>query len=202
MVSQSTRASLLERLRVPDDDVAWREFDRRYRDLILRTCRRCGLQLADAEDVRQVVMMNLARAFPAFRYDRERGRFRGYLGRIVKNAISRHLGGGPQATGIPDRIDQVAAPADPDAAWEREWMLHHYRTALATLRSSVEPRSVEVFDALLRGGTVEGVARSRGLSEDAVQKIKQRMRDRLRDLVSAQVRDEDGDADPGPEGRA
>ena len=51
-----TRASLLIRLRRPADEAAWREFDAAYSELIVRYCRRLGLQLADAEDVRQLVL--------------------------------------------------------------------------------------------------------------------------------------------------
>ena len=62
-----TRASLLSRLKDGTDQNAWWEFDRAYRDLILSYACRQGLQPADAEDVRQLVMMNLARSMPRLR---------------------------------------------------------------------------------------------------------------------------------------
>ena len=49
------------RMRDHQDDEAWREFERRYRDLIVRYCLKRGLQRNDAEDVRQMVLLNLAR---------------------------------------------------------------------------------------------------------------------------------------------
>lgn len=46
----TTSLTLLERLRNPDDSVAWREFDTRYRELIVWFVRRRGVEAADAED--------------------------------------------------------------------------------------------------------------------------------------------------------
>jgi DNA-directed RNA polymerase specialized sigma24 family protein len=87
--SQGTHPSLLSRVRDPGDHVAWREFESRYRDLLLRFCRRRGMQHADAEDVVQVVLTNMAKALPRFVYDRRRGRFRDYLYRCTRNVLSR-----------------------------------------------------------------------------------------------------------------
>ncbi|MCA9253978.1 MAG: sigma-70 family RNA polymerase sigma factor, partial [Phycisphaerales bacterium] len=79
MSPDTTRASLLLRIRDPDDQRAWREFDGAYGELIVRYCRARGLQLVDAEDVRQLVMLNLSRSIPRFEYQPEVGRFRDYL---------------------------------------------------------------------------------------------------------------------------
>ena len=91
MGSDSTRASLLSRVRDPGDAASWREFDARYRDLVLRYCRRSGLQESDAEDVRQGMMMTLARRMRSFEYRPEVGRFRDYLRTCTRRAITKHL---------------------------------------------------------------------------------------------------------------
>src|SRR5262245_43365444 len=100
MGHDTTRPSLLSRVRDTGNRSAWRDFDDRYGALIVHYCRACGLQHSDAEDVRQVVMLNLARSLPNFRYSRERGRFRSYLGRVVRNAVSQHLSR-PNRRGLP-----------------------------------------------------------------------------------------------------
>jgi hypothetical protein len=66
--------------------VSWSAFDERYRDLILRYCRRNGLQPSDAEDVRQMVMLNLAKQLRSFQYDVKKGRFRHSLGLAARKA--------------------------------------------------------------------------------------------------------------------
>jgi RNA polymerase sigma-70 factor (ECF subfamily) len=192
----ATRSSLIRRLGDPRDDEAWRDFDRRYRELVLRYGLRRGLQLADAEDVRQAVMMNLARAMPRFVYDRSRGRFRSYLGRVVRNAVSRFLAGRPAEALVPDLEVADPAGAADDDPWIEEWRTHHLRLALDALRSSVEPATLSAFERLLDGASTAEVAREMGLTEAAVQKIRQRMRDRVKDLVRRQIRDEDAGQDP------
>ncbi len=190
----TTQPSLLSRVRNPSDRDAWREFEAKYRDLVLRYCRRRGLQQSDAEDVRQVVMLNLARALPRFRYCPERGRFRSYLGIVVRNAISTCLSR-PKGSDTPlDNIElsHIAAPTPPaDPGWEQEWTNHHYRLAMCTIRQTFDSRSVQAFDRLLAGDAVEHVAEHFGMSTQAVHKVKQRIRERLKDLIAEQIQEED-----------
>lgn len=201
MPHDTTRPSLLLRLRDHGDQEAWREFDRQYRDLVLRYCRRRGLQANDAEDVRQWVLLNLSKGMGNFEYRPERGRFRDYLGRTVQNAIHRLFRRprrevrGLETQDFSSIEASEAVPLDRDLPldreWEIEWMNHHYRMAMGTLRRSSEARSLEVFEHLLAGGTTDGVARHFGMTRDAVHKVKQRVRDRLKELIAEQIADED-----------
>jgi RNA polymerase sigma factor (sigma-70 family) len=199
-MAEPTRASLLSRIRDPADERSWREFSDQYGELILRYCRRRGLQHTDAEDVRQIVLLSLAQAFQrsgadgkGFRYSPERGRFRDYLGATVRHAIQRYLSRhGRAAAGLPMDVEDAAetAPAQ-DPLWEREWTDHHFRIAMATLSGGFEPRSLEVFRRLMAGAEARLVAEEFAVSAEAVRKIKQRILDRLKDLVAEQVRQED-----------
>jgi RNA polymerase sigma-70 factor (ECF subfamily) len=196
MAHETTRPSLLSRVRNLSDHAAWREFDEKYRDLILRYCQRKGLQRTDAEDVRQMVMLNLARQLRTFSYQPERGRFRDYMGRVVQNAIHRFFRRPrPENRGLDTDVvaglDDESEERERDAAWEAEWMLHHYRMAMAAVRETAEPKSVQVFERLLSGDSTDEVAAAMGMKRDAVHKVKQRMRDRLKELVAQQVLDED-----------
>jgi len=193
--SDSTRPSLLARLGQERDEADWREFEGRYRDLVLRFCRRRGLQAADAEDACQLVFLALARALPGFRYDPSRGRFRDYLARVTQNTIHRLLS-------CPDRdlrllenevLDSLksAPEGSPDPAFEDEWTQHHFRLALRSVRTRSQPASLEVFERLLAGETVADVARATGMTEEAVHKVKQRVGERLRQEIERQVRDEE-----------
>jgi RNA polymerase sigma-70 factor (ECF subfamily) len=194
MDAHQTQPSLLSRLRDPANQGAWHEFEQKYRELIVRYCRRRGLQLADAEDVLQIVMLNMSRALPKFIYDPQRGKFRGYLYRAVRGAIFQQHA---RPKNVPQALDTVvlAQAADGtdevDAVWEEEWTRHHYATALAALHDTVEAKSVAVFDRLVAGESVEAVATAFGMSTDAVHKIKQRMRKRVQELIEEQIRAED-----------
>jgi len=190
-----TRASLLSRVRNASDHASWVEFEARYGELILRYALARGLQHADAEDVRQLVMMSLASALRKFNYSPQRGRFRDYLGRIVRNAVVR-LRARPNraATPLDTYVEATLCAEDKsetDSVWDQEWVDHHYRLALGSLRETLDPRSIDVFEQLVNGKSVAEVAADFGMSQQAVHKVKQRARDRMRELVAAQIRDED-----------
>jgi len=191
----STHPSLLARVADLADQAAWREFDARYRELILRYCRRKGLQASDAEDVRQVVMLNLAKQLRTFEYQPKKGRFRDYLGRTVANAIHRYFRSPrPERRGLDTGVVAgLEAPEDEalDREWETEWMHHHYRLAMESVRESSEPKSVEIFEQLLGGKTTDEVAAAFEMTRDAVHKVKQRIRDRLKERVAEQIREDE-----------
>jgi RNA polymerase sigma-70 factor (ECF subfamily) len=194
MNPEVTQPSLLSRVRDPSDQQAWAHFEAKYRELILRYCRRRGLQQADAEDVRQMTMMRLVRTLPQFMYDPERGRFRDYLYRVVKSAMNdvRSRPKSALTAVVPDDLEALRAPQAPDdGLWEQEWVDHHYRMAMAAVRASFEPTSVAVFERLLAGDTVEAVSQQFAMTPAAVHKVKQRVRDRLSALIESQTHEED-----------
>lgn len=207
LTSETTHPSLLSRLRDPRDEAAWREFEARYRDLLRRYARRRGLQAADGEDVCQVVLLALHRSLPRFRFDPARGRFRDYLGRVVQNAIHRHLAR-PKGTARlleTSVLESLAVcgeePVEPD--WHDEWTQHHFRLAMRAVQAEFKPASLAVFERLLAGESVAAAAQACDTTPEAVHKIKQRVAERLKETIAAQVRDEElPDRAPGAGGSA
>ena len=187
-----TQASLLERLRLGGDDLAWREFDRRYRDLVVSFARRRGLQATDADEIGQIVLLAVAKALPQFHYDRARGRFRDYLRTVTCRELARFLAERSEQTTISaSESIESHERADAELEWEREWMAHHYRIALRAMRRAVEPRSVQVLELSLQGLGTPQIAERLAMSLDAVTKARQRLRDRIKQQIAAQV-DEEG----------
>ena len=195
MYHEDTRPSLLLRVRDVRDQEAWRELEAAYGELILLYCRRRGLKAADCEDVRQLVWMNLARCLRNFEYDPTRGRFRDYLGRVVRNAISRHFARPSPASRTLDTGMLATLPdgdsGSADPAWEEEWVNQHYRRALAKIECAFEPRSVEVFRRLAAGDSVAQVAGDFAMSTPAIHKVKHRIKKRMQELIARQIQDED-----------
>jgi hypothetical protein len=83
-----TRASLLLRLRDPQDGNAWREFVDLYAPIVYGYARKKGLQDADAADLSQDVLRAVASAIGRLEYDRQRGAFRNWLFTIVRHKLS------------------------------------------------------------------------------------------------------------------
>lgn len=195
MNNETTQPSLLSRVRNTTDDAAWREFDTKYRDLILRYCRARGLQPADAEDARQIAMIILSKSLRNFEYKPSVGRFRGYLGLVVRSAISRQFAKPDARVRALDSVVMDNAEADDsgqtDDLWEQEWVSHHYRLAMQTMRHTHEPKSVKIFDRLLEGLTVDQAAAEFETTTQAIHKVKQRFRSRLTQLIGEQLQQED-----------
>src|SRR5262249_24828175 len=71
-----TRASLLVRLRDPQDEEAWTQFVQRYAPVVYGYARKQGLQDADAADLTQDVLRAVVGAVGRLEYDPARGSFR------------------------------------------------------------------------------------------------------------------------------
>ncbi|QEH32177.1 ECF RNA polymerase sigma factor SigE [Aquisphaera giovannonii] len=120
--SPSTHASLVIRLRDPEDERAWSQFVAIYGPVVRRIARGRGLQEADAEDLAQEVFRAVARAIDRYDPDPRRGSFRGWLSRIARNLIinllaaRRHQPLGSGDTDVLRLLEQRPDPSSEDSA--------------------------------------------------------------------------------------
>ena len=184
--SPQTRLSLLERLRDAGDARAWEEFVDLYAPLVYRLGRRCGLQDADAADLTQEALGVAARALPTFRYDAERGTFRGWLLAVARNLVGRlwrqrHKqppGGGDPA--VEALLQQQPAPEDTEQ-WEREYRQRLFECAAEQVRGQFRPNTWDAFwRTTVEGEDVAAVAGSLGMSVGAVYIARTRVLARVR----------------------
>jgi RNA polymerase sigma factor (sigma-70 family) len=174
-----TRPSLLVRLRNAEDDAAWRAFVDTYAPLLYRWCRRQGLQDADAADVSQDVLLQVARSLRAFEYSPERGRFRGWLGTVTHRRLLRfrqRRERGAVAAG--EGAEQVSAAADPE--WAAAFNAQVLQAALERVRPDFEAHTWQAFELTWLAGHPAPEAAARvGLSVQAVYVAKHRVLKRL-----------------------
>ena len=102
--------------------------------------------------------------------------------RVVLALVIAHGLGCLQGTGAGGTSDPSLAQS-----WEREWAQHHLRLAMAAIHDTFEPRSVEIFDRSLAGISTKNLSAEYSISEEAIHKIRQRIRARLEELVAEQV---------------
>src|SRR4051812_31768209 len=95
-------------------------------------------------------------------------------------------GGGGPPPGRGGGVGEVAIESGEaeGAEWEQEWVAHHYRLAMRTVRESFEPRSVEVFERSVAGSGVAELAVEYGMSEQAVHMVRQRIKARMEELIA------------------
>lgn len=182
-----TRPSLLVRLRDAQDVESWRTFVQVYLPLVLSYCRRRGLQDADAADVSQDVLAELARAIRTFEYDPRRGRFRDWMGTITRRKIARFhhqrsRGAAAPAATLVDLENTVAAEPDPE--WTEEFHARILQVSLERIRPHFEERTWQAFEKVwLDNCPALETARALDLPIDMVYVAKSRVLKRLREEV-------------------
>jgi RNA polymerase sigma-70 factor (ECF subfamily) len=140
----------LVRVRDVGDAEAWRTFVTIYAPLVYRLARRQGLQDADAADLTQEVMGEVARAIRSFDYHPERGRFRDWLRTITRRRLGRfkkHRERCPERPCGTGALEQIEDGDDrPDADWNDAFNAQVLRTALQRIQSCFEPMTWRVFE--------------------------------------------------------
>ncbi len=188
----STRASLLLRLRDPQDRAAWGEFVDLYGPLVYGYARKQGLQDADAADLTQEVLGAVAAAVDRLEYDPARGAFRNWLFTVVRRKLSnwraarncRPQGSGDEATHR--LMEQCPAPAEADAEWDAEWQERVFAWACAQVRRDVADTTWQAFwRTAIDDQPGKQVADDLGLSVAAVYRAKSRVLARLKELVQS-----------------
>ncbi|MEL6106994.1 MAG: sigma-70 family RNA polymerase sigma factor [Planctomycetota bacterium] len=189
MQAIETRVSLIARLREADDGPAWNEFVEIYAPLIHAYARRRGLQDADAADLTQDVLHILMRRADDFRYDPERGSFRGWLFTVTLNRLRdlvdrrrRQIEGSGQ-TEMVELVRQVPDREDRDV-WEQEHQLHLFRWAADRAKADFRETSWQAFwQTAIEQRAVKEVAAELDLSVGAVHIAKSRAMARIRDII-------------------
>jgi len=188
-----TRPSLLIRLRDHQDHAAWGQFVEVYAPLIYGYLRKHGLQDADAADLTQICLRQVAAHVGSLEYDPRRDSFRGWLFTIVRNRLRnfrdqpRRLHQGSGDSGVQRLLENQAAP-EPDEAleWEREYKGGLFAWAAEQVRPLVQEATWLAFwQTAVEGKSGKEVARELGLTVAAVYLAKGRVVARLRALIRA-----------------
>jgi len=186
---QSTSTELLNGLRDPRNHAAWFEFCARYEHVLLAFALKLGLSDADAQDATQETFLSFARAFQEGRYERQRGRLRSWLFRIMQNKvydIYRRQARSPVVAETGDQAALLAQVVDEDrqvAIWEEEWRQAVVRTCLKLVRRDVAERTFAAFEGItLRGVPPDEVASQLGMTRAAVDRANQRVLSRMKEL--------------------
>src|SRR5688572_15922733 len=126
-----TRQTLLSRLKDWDDRSSWEDFFTTYWRLIYNVARRSGLREAEAQDVVQETIINVAKQMPTFRYDPSKGSFKGWLLKTtqwrVGDQFRKRRETAPLQAEADDESEQQNQPGaenqqiQVESAWEELW---------------------------------------------------------------------------------
>ncbi len=184
----ATPASLLFRLRNPQDHEAWVEFVSLYEPVAYRLLRRHGLQDADAREVIQELLLTVSWSIRRWDPAKERGSFRGWLRTVARNLVIHWLKQGQRraiASGGSDMhelLNLLPASEWPEIAeFDREQERSLFRYAAEITQAEVHPTTWQAFwETAVVGTSPSDAAKKLGMTVGAVRVAKCRVLARLR----------------------
>jgi RNA polymerase sigma factor (sigma-70 family) len=185
-----TNTTLLLGLKDPRDESAWRQFDHRYRPLILTVARRLGLQDSDAEDAAQETITAFIESYRQEKYQKDKGKLRLWLYGIarhkIRDIIRKHTRAEKPITDKTNatRFFNQVEDTHIESAWEEEWEKAILRQALEEVRQQINPQMFESFYLYaLEQWSAKRVAAHLQISEDLVYQNKRRTLVKLREIM-------------------
>lgn len=186
----NTSATLLERVRNPKDEHAWRTFFELYHPLIARYARMRGLTGPDAEDVAQDCMASLARSMKRFEYAPRSGSFRAYLRKTVNNRVVEMYRRRHPRSARTGELETLASREPSRADWDQVWLREHLAYCVKRVAARYSDKTVRAFQLYaLEDWPVDKVCRELGINANQVYLAKTRMVRRLRKEIAQLVGD-------------
>ena len=191
--NETTRSSVIRAVADTENEAAWQRFFDLYAGFVFSIARSKGLNDTDADDIVQMVFVDLMRNLLSFKYDREKGRFRSYLAALVKwRVIDRLKAVRRDADLKADFMEEAksAATTEDEDFEEREWQSAAMEETLRRIKPEVRPEHYAAFVAsAVEGQDTDVVTKLYGISRDSLYQIRKRLTVKLREKL-AEVRAE------------
>jgi len=193
-----TQPTLLVRIRNAGDQEAWERFVDLYAPLVYGFLHKRGLQDADAADLTQDVMRQVAAAAHNLEYDARRGSFRGWLFTVVQNRLTDHWRRealrerGSGDTDAQQQLNEVPQPGglDASAQWDADYERQLFQFAANIVKQDFGEATWQAFwKTAVEGLAGKEVADELGITVAAVYLAKGRVMTRLKEQVKLLVGD-------------
>jgi len=181
----TTRPSLLLRIRDASDEASWETFHAIYRPLLIRFARSRGVGLEDAEDICQQVLSVVHAEIQGFDYDRRLGGFQAWLRTLVMHRVGslfRHREVRRKGAQVLEDREQERSKGfpSPEESFERIWLEEHLWHVLRELAQEVEEQTMAIFRELVfEQKEVAALATEHEVSTQNIYTIKWRMTKRI-----------------------
>ena len=192
-----TSTTLLRDLTQDYQHTRWGEFVSRYRPM-MEAYVRTHFPTVDADDVIQETLITLIKVFPVYRYSpEETGAFHNYLTGILRHRALRVIENESRRLNKEQKyheIEELTASDGNEDDDRSSWREAVLEIALQQLLAdeSINYRTKQVFVRVaVNGEKPETMAESFGITRNAVDQMKARMKDRLRELAIALMKVDD-----------
>lgn len=173
-----TQASLLIRMRDSGDTDAWQQFGDVYGPVVFRFLTSRGLQEADARDVKQDVLAEVARCIASFDYCPKQGRFRNWLATVTRRQLNRFWRSHRNEKQL--EPEEMGVNASSDSHWIDAWQSEVLSAAMQRVRSQVHETTWRAFEMTwLKEMPASDVSKALNMPIDLVYSAKARTLKRL-----------------------
>lgn len=191
----TTSTTLLRDLAQDSHHARWGEFVARYRPMMEGYMYE-HFPMVDADDAIQETLIALIKVFPVYRYSpEETGAFHNYLTGILRHRALRVIDGESRRLNREQKYQEIAEVSSfEDGKDGSSWRESVLEIALQQLLAdkSISERTKQVFVRVaVNGEKPESVAESFGITRNAVDQMKSRMKNRLCELADALIKVED-----------
>lgn len=185
----TTTTLLLQRLCDARNEAEWVELDARYRPILVGVGRHMGLGPDEAEEVAQESLAQFARDYLEGRYNREKGRLRAWLIGICRHRVldaHRRLArcGANRGESVLMNLADVHTVTK---VWEEREKQIVLKRAMEELHGSerIARGTIRTFEMVaLEGVPANTVAETMGITVAEVYRVKNRVTNRLREIVA------------------
>lgn len=204
----TTSPSLLIRIRNPDDNESWIQFESIYAPIIQSYCLRSGVQKSDADDLTQEVLFAVCNAIRTFQYEPQKGRFRSWLASVTINRIrnffkkNNRYRNRVQDLFNPDAKKVLNSKGKEDPQWTEIFVRRIFNIACQKVKPTVESSTWQCFEhTWIENNSPIEVAKKLGISIQSVYANKSRILRKL-EKVFLELSDDfpiiQDDSDHGP----
>lgn len=183
MNDDTTRETLLIRIKNRDDSQAWREFHDLYAPLLYRFSRERGLSHDDAEEIRATCFAAIVKQIEEFEYDRGKGGFKAWLRTLVNRRIIDRARKRKEHNADSRQLSKLESDEqEAREIWERNWQQQHLLFCFELAKTKTPDATFRAFEMLVREhASVPDVCKELGLNANQVYKAKARVLQIVRD---------------------
>lgn len=184
----TTSMSLLEELRQPAPNQAWKRFVQLYTPVLFSWATRAKLQESDAADLVQEVFVILVGKLPEFQHNRT-GSFRAWLRTVMMNKLRDWKRRNARAVMVALDDQQMAQiESEADGFWDTDFRRELTVRAIELIKVDFEPNTWDAgWEFLTKDDSAFAIAKKYGTTENAVYIAKCRILRSLRQKMGGML---------------
>ncbi|NQZ56496.1 MAG: sigma-70 family RNA polymerase sigma factor [Lentisphaeraceae bacterium] len=179
-MKQTTRQTLLQKIKDVHDENSWREFIDIYRPYIYVIIKNLGVKSADIEDHVQSILVICWQKLPDFQYDPKKGGFRHWLSRVANYYVNNHNRKFSRRSELDEQLEiPTSIPPEIEEMSDKEWKIFICQMAWNKVKEGMATKAQLSFEALMAGEKPAAIAQRLDMPENTVYVNKKRIEKKM-----------------------